>query len=134
MRPAYAIFTGLVTAILIVFMAQMIREGMYPQPPIPDDADSDFIKIWMSKLPTKAFVIIAISHGFASFAAGLISSLTAGSSRMIFGMIAILIVFIAVMIYLFSYFFPGWFVITDTVVTAVAGFSGVLIGSARYFS
>ena len=134
MRQVYGIFTGLVTAILIVFMAQMIREGMYPQPVIPDDADADFLKRWMSQLPTKAFVVIAISHGLASFAAGLISSLTAGIYRMTFGMIAMMIVFIGVMIYLFSYNFPGWFVITDTIVTAIIGFSGVVIGSARYIS
>lgn len=117
---------------LIIIMAQMIREGLYPQPLNIDFDDKDSIIKWMSKLPSKAFIIIAISHGLSSFAAGLISSLVSGKSRMTVGMITISVIFIAVMMYLFTYYFPVWFVITDTVVTAVLGFTGVVIGSGRY--
>jgi len=113
-------------------MAQMIHEGLYPQPADLDINDSINLSAWMNSLPNKAFIIIAISHGLAAFAAGLISSLVAGNSRMVFGMISLSIIFISVMIYLFSYYFPAWFVITDTIMTAIIGFSGVIIGSARY--
>jgi len=115
-------------------MAQMIREGLYPQPTELYLAGDEAMSKWMNNLPNKAFIIIGISHGLAAFAAGLISSLVSGISRMTFGMIAISIIFISVMIYLFSYYFPAWFVIADTVGTAILGFSGVLIGSARYVS
>lgn len=115
-------------------MAQMIREGLYPQPLEQYYGSSAGLTNWTIILPDKAFIIIAISHGLAAFAAGLISSLVSGTSRMTFGMISLSIIFIAVMIYLFSYYFPAWFVITDTVVTAILGFTGVLIGSARYVS
>jgi hypothetical protein len=131
-KQVFGIFTALVTAVLIIIMAQMIREGLYPQPISLNFDDKESLIKWVPKLPSKAFIIIAISHGLASFAAGLISSLVAGSSRMTVGMIAISIIFIAVMIYLFTYYFPVWFVITDTVVTAVLGFVGVIIGSSRY--
>lgn len=132
MKQVFGIFTALVTAVLIIIMAQMIREGLYPQPISINLDDKESMINWISKLPSKAFIIIAISHGLASFAAGLISSLVAGSSRMTVGMISISVIFIAVMIYLFTYYFPVWFVITDTVVTAVLGFVGVVIGSSRY--
>lgn len=115
-------------------MAQMIREGLYPPPTEIYFASNDAMSVWMNNLPDKAFIIIAISHGLAAFAAGLISSLVSGTSRMTFGMISISIIFISVMIYLFSYYFPAWFVIADTVVTAILGFTGVVIGSARYVS
>lgn len=115
-------------------MAQMIREGMYPQPSGLNFDDKDAVTFWMNSLPNKAFIIIAISHGLASFAAGLISSLTSGFSRMTFGMIAVSIIFIPVMIYLFTYHLPVWFVITDTCVTAMLGFFGATIGSTRYVS
>ena len=126
--------TSLITAILIIIMAQMIREGLYPQPPELYYGSSEALTHWMNSLPDKAFIIIGISHGLAAFAAGLISSLVSGTSRMTFGMISLSIIFISVMIYLFSYYFPAWFVIADTVVTAILGFTGVLIGSARYVS
>jgi hypothetical protein len=86
----------------------------------------------MSNLPNTAFIIVAISHGLAAFISGLISSLVSGQSRMAIGVITISIIFIAVMVYLFTYNFPVWFVVTDTVVTALLGFMGVVVGSARY--
>jgi hypothetical protein len=131
-KQVFGIFTALVTAVLIIIMAQMIREGLYPQPITLDFDDKESIIKWMSGLPSKAFIIIAISHGLAAFAAGLISSLVTGQSRMTIGMITISVIFIPVMIYLFTYYFPVWFVITDTVVTAILGFTGVIIGSSRY--
>lgn len=134
MKQIFGIFTALVTAVLIIIMAQMIREGLYPQPISIDFDNKDSVIKWMSELPSKAFIIIAISHGVGAFAAGLISSLVAGQSRMTTGMISISVIFIAVMMYLFTYYFPVWFVITDTVVTAILGFVGVVIGSGRYES
>ncbi len=115
-------------------MAQMIREGLYPQPSGLNFDDKEAVTLWMNSLPNNAFIIIAISHGLASFAAGLISSLTSGFGRMAFGMVSFSIIFIPVMIYLFTYHFPVWFVITDTCVTVMLGFFGAIIGSTRYVS
>jgi hypothetical protein len=134
MKQIFGLLTALIAAVLIIFMAQMIREGLYPQPIGLDFEDKDAVTNWMLSLPTKAFIIIAISHGFAAFAAGLISSLVSSFGRMTFGVIAICCVFIPVMIYLFTYYFPVWFVVTDTCVTFLFGSLGVLIGSARYVS
>jgi serine protease inhibitor len=85
----------------------------------------------MSGLPAKFYVIVAISHAAGAFAAGLISSLVNESGRMAAGMTALTILFVLVMVFLFTYDFPVWFVITDTVATAILGFLGVVIGSAR---
>lgn len=131
MRYVFGIFTGLVTAALILVMAQMIREGMYPK---PYDFSSDQIgkmNAWIATWQRNAFIVVTIGHGLAAFAAGLISSLTVGQSRMSAGIISICIVFIPVMVYLFTYSFPVWFVVTDTVVTAILGFVSVTIGSSR---
>jgi hypothetical protein len=131
-RQIFGIFTSLVTAVLIIFIAQMLRDGLYPFPLELNREDKSTVINWMSALPNKAFIIVAISHGLAAFTSGLISSLVAGQNRTITGMITISIIFIAVMIYLFTYYFPVWFVVTDTVVTAVLGFAGVMLGSTRY--
>lgn len=134
MKPIFGIFAGLSTAALIIVMAQMISEGLYPQPADMDFNNPNALTDWMNSLPTKVYIIIAISHGLAAFAAGLISGLVADASRLTFGLIAFCGIFIPVMIYLFTYYFPVWFVITDTSVTAILGFIGVITGSARYVS
>ncbi len=134
MKPIFGIFAGLSTAALIIVMAQMISEGLYPQPADMDFTNPNALTDWMNSLPTKVYIIIAISHGLAAFAAGLISGLVADASRLTFGLIAFCGIFIPVMIYLFTYYFPVWFVITDTSVTAILGFIGVITGSARYVS
>jgi hypothetical protein len=130
-RHIFGVFTALVTAVLIIIMAQMIREGLYPLPPNLDIDDTKTLIQWISSLPDQAFVIIAISHSIAAFAAGLISSLVVGRSRMSTGIITMSSVFLLVMVYLFTYNFPTWFVITDTIATAILGFVGAVTGSGR---
>jgi hypothetical protein len=134
LKPVFGLFAGLSTAALIIVMAQMINEGLYPQPMDLDINNHEALSIWMNTLPTKIYIIIAISHGLSAFAAGLISSLVSGFGRLTFGLIAFCGIFIPVMIYLFTYHFPVWFVITDTVITAILGFVGAITGSARYVS
>ena len=132
MRFIYGIFTGLVTSGLLIIMAQMISEGIFPLPPDIDTSDKVLLGEWMGGLPPQYFLILAISHATGAFAAGLISSLVNENGRMAAGMTAFIILFVLVMIFLFTYDFPVWFVITDTVATAILGFTGVIIGSARY--
>ncbi len=134
MKQAFGIFTSLVTAGLIIIMAQMIREGLFPAPQGIDFSDKQAVSAWMTSLPSEFYITIAISHGLGSFAAGLISSLVSGTSRMTVGMVSFCIVFTLVISYLFKYYFPVWFVLTDTVVTFLLGFLGVIIGSARHVS
>ncbi|MBK8349962.1 MAG: hypothetical protein IPL08_21000 [Saprospiraceae bacterium] len=134
MKQIFGILTSLVTAVLIIIMAQMIREGLYPLPVGFDYTNRENLLQYMNNLPNQAYIIITVSHAIAAFAAGLISSLVSDYSRITTGIIAWSIVFIFVMVYLFTYEFPTWFVITDTLVTGVVGFLGAIIGSARYVS
>lgn len=132
MRQIFAIVAGLSTAVLIIIMAQMIKEGLYPTPRTLDMKDKAAVELWFETLPNMAFWIITISHGLAGFSSGLISSLvSSGQLRAVYGLISASIVFIMVVIFLFTYYFPTWFVITDTTITAVLCFSGVVLGSNR---
>lgn len=131
MRQLFALIAGLIVALLIIIMLQMIKEGLYPTPRDLDFSNKMMVLAWMETLPATAFIISAIAHALAAFSAGFIAGLTAGSSRMTVGIIAASIIFIFVMIYLFTYYFPTWFVLTDTVVTSILGFAGVVSGSAR---
>lgn len=131
-KQIFGIFTALAAAGLIVVMAQMIREGLYPWPPSMDLSNKKMVAEWMSKLPKNAFYIIAISHSIASFSAGLISSLVAGSHRIKTGIMAICILLVIIVMYLFNYHFPLWFKVTDIISVCVLGSAGITIGSARY--
>lgn len=134
MKQVFGIFTALVAAGLIVVMAQMIREGLYPWPLTMDFTNNEEVSAWMSNLPNNAFIIIAISHVVAAFSAGLLSSLVAGKHRVITGITTIAILMVIIVVYLFSYHFPLWFKVTDVITTLVLGGVGITIGSARNVS
>lgn len=110
-------------------MAQMIWDGLYSIPMHSYLKGTTELEKEMANLDNGAYLVIGISHALAVFAAGFISSLVVGTSRMTTGMVAIITVFIYVVTFLFSMSFPVWFVVTNTVVTAVIGFMGVLAGS-----
>ncbi len=112
----------------------MLREGIFPVPLGINSSDKAHLSLWMSGLPSKFYIIVSVSHGVAAFAGGLISSLVNETGRMAAGMTALTILFTLVMVYLFTYDFPVWFVITDTVATAILGFTGVVMGSTRSVS
>jgi len=112
-------------------MAQMIKEGLYPTPADLDYSSKSAVDQWFATLPDKAFWIIAVSHCLAAFAAGLISALVSEGHRIIYGITSFFVIFISVVVYLFTYSLPTWFVVTDTISTALLGFSGVVLGSKR---
>ncbi len=132
MKQFFGIFTALAAAGLIVLMAQMIREGLYPYPPTLDLSNKKDVAEWMTQLPQSAYYIIAITHSVAAFAAGLISSLVAGSHRVKTGILAICILLVIILMYLLNYHFPLWFKVTDIISVCVLGSAGITIGSARY--
>lgn len=132
MRQLLSIIAGLSTAYLIIVMANMIKEGLYPTPMELDFSNRQQVEAWFETLPPKSFLITAIGHALAAFSAGFISSLVSGTSRFIFGLISVTVIFVTTIIFLFTYNFPVWFVITDTLATAVLGFFGVILGGSRY--
>lgn len=127
-------FTSFVTAFLVIMMTQLIWESLFPYPVGLDSTQPESVTHWMSSLSSKAYIILGVSHVLAIFLAGFISALVAGSSRMTVGIVTILCVFIFVVTYLFTYNFPTWFVVTDTALSAIGGFGGVVLGSQRMMS
>ncbi|MGB4960658.1 MAG: hypothetical protein WBO36_14345, partial [Saprospiraceae bacterium] len=79
MRNIFGIIVALSSAGLVIIMAQMISEGLFPFRPDMDYSDPEVMTEWMSNLPNKAYIIVAISHGLAALIAGLVSSLVAGT-------------------------------------------------------
>jgi hypothetical protein len=115
-------------------MANMIREGLYPTPVDLDFSDKNKVEAWFETLPPKSFIITAIGYALAAFSSGFISSLVSGINRFIFGLISVSVVFVTGVIFLFTYNYPTWFVISDIVAMAILGFIGVILGGSRYNS
>ncbi|MBK8621746.1 MAG: hypothetical protein IPN79_08275 [Saprospiraceae bacterium] len=134
MRQLLSIIAGLSTAFLIIVMANMIREGLYPTPDDLDFSDKNKVEAWFATLPPKSFIITAIGYALAAFSSGFISSLVSGINRFIFGLISVSVVFVTGVIFLFTYNYPTWFVISDIVAMAILGFIGVILGGSRYNS
>ncbi len=132
MRQFFGILTALITAILIIFMAQFIREGIFPYPTgLNYDSKSEVIS-WTRSLPIKAFIIIAFSHTLASFAAAFITSLTVGRKRMTLGVFSIAIVLVLVTLQSYRLHLSFGFIAIDALLMIMFGFIGSLLGSNRY--
>jgi hypothetical protein len=132
LRQLFGIITALTTAALIIFMAQFIREEMFPYPTgINPDNRSELI-VWLEKLPIKAYVIMAVSHLLASFAASFVASLTVGRKRMTLGLLSFSIILVIVTLQSWRLSLPFSFIAIDGAVMILMGFVGALTGSNRY--
>lgn len=132
MRQIFGMITALTTAVLIIFMAQFIREGIFPFPTGMDSTDRNDIILWMKKMPTKGYIILGISHALAMFAASFITSLTVGKKRMTLGLLSMCIILIPVIFYSYIHKLPLGYIIADASIMIIVGFIGALIGSNRY--
>jgi hypothetical protein len=132
MRQLFGILTALTTSILIIFMAQFIRDGIFPYPTgMNYESKPELIK-WTQSLPLKAFMIIAFSHSLATFAAGFITSLTVGRKRMTLGVLSFTIVLALVTLQSYRFHLSVGFIAIDVLLMITLGFVGALLGSNRY--
>jgi hypothetical protein len=132
MRQLFGIITALTTAVLIIFMAQFIREGIFPFPTGFNTNKKEDVIRWLATLPTKGYIIMSFSHGLASFAAGYITSLTVGRKRMTLGVLSVILILCTVLAYAFIYKLPITYIAVDALIMIVLGVFGALMGSNRY--
>ena len=132
MRQLFGIITALTTALLIIFMAQFVREGIYPYPTGINPEEKAAVAAWTKALPLKGQIIMSFSHALAAFAAGFITSLTVGRRRMTLGLVSICIVIFPLLSYAYLNHFSIGFIAIDVCIMITLGFIGALTGSNRY--
>jgi hypothetical protein len=132
MRQLFGIITALTTALLIIFMAQFVREGIYPYPTGINADEKDVAAAWTKALPLKGQIIMIFSHAMAAFAAAFITSLTVGIRRMTLGLLSICIVIFPLLSYAYLNHFSLGFIAVDVCIMIILGFIGALTGSNRY--
>lgn len=103
----------------------------WPFPADLDWLDNTHRNEYIATLPDSAFWIVIASHVFGAFFAGLIASLVTRKDRFTSGIIAVTILFVMVLIYNFTHEYPGWFLMLDVLLTAVAGFAAASFGRTR---
>lgn len=130
-RKILSILAGIGVGLLIIAIARVIIFSYYPFPDHLVWQDSADMSTYFNGLPDAAFIIIITSHVLGMLFGTLITSLISKNGRFTNGIIVGSILFVILFIVNFTYEFPELYLMIDTLVTAIAGFTGATIGKAR---
>ncbi|MEE9438442.1 MAG: TIGR04086 family membrane protein [Saprospiraceae bacterium] len=130
-RKIMALFAGIATGLLVILILRVINISYFPFPDNLTWKDSSDMATYFTNLPDKAFILYIFSHAIGAFLAGLISSLVSQKNRFTIGIIAGFFIFVFVFIINFTYDFPRLFLMVDILATAIAGFTGAILGNKK---
>lgn len=116
---------------LIIVIFRVIIFSYYPFPEQFTWKDSADMNTYFNGLPDAAFIMIIASHVFGALLGTLITSLISKKTRFTNGIITGSIIFAIVFVVNFTYDFPVLYLMIDTLVTAIAAFTGAGIGHKR---
>jgi len=126
-----SILAGLGVGMLIITVFRVVIFSYYPFPEQLTWKDSVDMNIYFNGLPDAAFIMIITSHVFGALLGTLITSLISRNSRFTNGIITGSIIFAIIFVINFTYDFPVLYLMIDTLVTAIAAFSGSAFGQGR---
>lgn len=130
-RKVLAIIAGVLTGLIIILLLRTMSLAKYPFPEQLDWLDNMHRNEYISSLPDAAFWIVICSHLISAFIAGLLASLISRKDRFTVGIVAALCLFTFVLVANFYHDYPVWYLMIDTLVTAIAGFAGAAFGRQR---
>ncbi|MBK8390585.1 MAG: hypothetical protein IPL23_15435 [Saprospiraceae bacterium] len=130
-RAIIAILSGLIAGMAAIFLGLMVLSGLYPNPEYLDPMDADKMNLFINSLPDNAFIIKALTHIIACFAAGLVGALISRPFKIQSGIIAAILIYILVIYRDFRFVYPTAYVVSDLALCAIIGFAAVMIGSNR---
>ena len=116
---------------LIIMVFRVVILSYYPFPEELTWKDSADMNIYFNGLPDAAFIMIITSHILGALFGTLITSLISKKARFTNGIITGSIIFSIVFVINFTYDFPVLFLMIDTLLTAIAAFSGSAFGQGR---
>jgi len=124
-RIIISILSGLAVGGLLVGLIQTFAFNMYPEAGTlvqNNDTSPELI-------PDGFNWFIIASHVIGAFAAGLIAALISKKKRFTLGMSVSLVILAFTAYYNYSHQFPDWARLADTILTAIGGALGSLLGS-----
>jgi hypothetical protein len=114
-RKVASIMFGLIIAITLVIVVQMIGHSVYPVPPGTDFDDPESVRAMMETLSPMALVIVIVSYVMGTFGGGLLASLVARETPMLYAALIGAFVMLGAVLNLFSVPHPAWFSISAIV-------------------
>jgi len=103
----------------------------YPFPKELEWLKPEDMKVYFDNLPDAAFALIIASHVIGAFLAALITSLISTKQRFTNGIITGAIIFVFLIMVNFMFDFPKFYIMIDTLATAIAAFAGASFGQGR---
>lgn len=122
MRSAFAGIAGVVSAIIIVFVAEAVGHMIFPPPEGVDLNDPDQLRAIMSEIPLGAKIAVLVAWGLGTFGGGLVGVLLSGRKAWPATVVA-LVMLAAAGFTLYSIPHPLWMIGATLVIT---GFSWLL--------
>ena len=116
---------------LIILIFRVITLTYYPFPEDLTWLEKIDMNQYLKSLPDGAFIVIITSHVLGAFSGALIAALISLKTRFTTGIITGAIIFIVVIIFNFSFDFPVIYLMISTLLTALAGFGGSIVGNGR---
>lgn len=103
-----AVFAGLATAFVIIFVFEAIGHIIYPPPPEIDLSNSDHVRQLIESMPVGALIIVIIAWAIGSFAGGVVSSIVAISHKTMLAIIVGALITVSAFINLMMVYHPAW--------------------------
>ena len=131
LRRVISILSGLFLGILIFMIIAVLCRSAFPFPENYEWLNEEDMENYIDGLPDRAFILIVTSHVLGAFLGALIASLISLKHRFTNGIITAAILFTMIIIVNFTFDFPRFYIMLDTLLVAIFGFIGALIGQRR---
>ena len=118
-RKVTSIMFGLIIAITLVIVVQMIGNSMFPVPPGTDFDDPASVRAMMESISPMALVMVIVSYVLGTFGGGLLASLIARETPMLFAAVIGAFVMLGAVLNLYAISHPLWFSVSAIVSIAV---------------
>lgn len=126
-----SVLCGVAVGLMIILIIRVVALTYYEFPEELTWSNPEDMKTYLESLPDAAFILLISSHIVGAFLAALISSLISLKTRFADGIIAGAIIFVIIIVSNFTFDFPVLYLMSDTLLSAVAGFAGASFGQGR---
>ena len=129
MRSVLSVVIGLVTAVTISDIVELIGDRMYPPSVIADGATAEAILEARRAAPPGAFVMVLVAWYLGTSTGAGVAAYLASRFRWRHGWIVAGILLLAAIVEMFWTWHPTWFRLSAFIVIPVAAAVGMLIGT-----
>jgi hypothetical protein len=112
-RKIAAVAFGVLIAITLIIVVQMISHAVYAPPPGFDVNDPDAIARLVAEAPTGALLLVILSYVVGAFGGGMLAALVARETPLMYAAIVGAFVLLGTIMNLTSIPHPTWFAITS---------------------